>query len=251
MSDDLRNVVQQADEHIKQGEYRAAWELLLPYKDEASARKRLIWLRNKRRASAGQTQKHPATRRTPILLGIVLISIIVLGGFLVLTLQNDDENPEPTSAANLDVTDTNTEGEPTAAPHTAVDEDAATDIPTPATETPVVTEDPQELSLQEQLETWLLELEGVDSVISLDVDIPEGQPPLVYTELVVFPGNNNTAIPDAFIQHLNDSLDTTTYSDFVVIISDGQAVTEYILNIEDETWQETELTSSTLATPQP
>jgi hypothetical protein len=65
----------------------------------------------------------------------------------------------------------------------------------------------------------------------------------------VLPGNNNTAIPDAFMQHLNEEMDTTTYSDFVVILSDDEEVIEYILN--EESWEETVLTSSTPATPQP
>jgi hypothetical protein len=250
VSNDLKNVIERADRYLKQGKYRAAWDLLLPYKDQPAARKRLVWLRNKRRAAVQVKESRPSPRRAPVLLGIVLVIIIVIGAFLILGRGDGYDSSDATDSPNNQVAADQT-GTALMSASTPATSDSSTALATPATETPVVTEDPQELTLQEQLESWLLDYEGVDNVISLDVDIPEDEPPLAYVELVVFPGNNNTTIPNAFKQHLTESLNTTSYSDFVVIMSDGQQVIEYILNLEDESWQQTPLVSSTPATPRP
>ena len=117
-----------------------------------------------------------------------------------------------------------------------------TDSPTAtapvATQVPP-TEPAQEVELQQQLRDWFMTVEGVNEVKSLDIDVPGDDSPLIYAELNVSPGYNNTSIPNAFVAKLNDTLNVTQYSDFVVIIDDGTQVVEYTLDLKNGVWNET------------
>ena len=104
-----------------------------------------------------------------------------------------------------------------------------------------VTEDAEEAQVQNGLRDWFVALDSVDEITSFDVDMPEGEAPLVYIEVVVPPGYNNASIPDAIISKLNEELGTTTYSNFTVIVDDGERVVEYILEVDNATWFENEL----------
>ena len=64
-------------------------------------------------------------------------------------------------------------------------------------------------------------VEGVNDVLALDIDVPNDEPPLVYAEIGVMPGYNDTRIPNIFVEKLLTIFDTTSYSDFVVIVNDG------------------------------
>ena len=114
----------------------------------------------------------------------------------------------------------------------------------------IITPDAQELSLQEQVQLDLLNLEPVDTIITLDVDLPEGQPPLVYLEVVLQTGYNNIQTIDMIKQQLDSRLNTSQYSDFLLIASDGLRAVEYTLNVGTNTWIENQLLDVTPATPQ-
>jgi hypothetical protein len=107
------------------------------------------------------------------------------------------------------------------------------------------TEPPQEVDLQQQLKDWLMTVVGVTDVLSLDIDVPSDESPLVYAELNVSPGYNNTNIPDAIVAKANETLNTTQYSDFVVIINDETLVVEYSLDPETLVWNENVLADNT------
>jgi len=108
----------------------------------------------------------------------------------------------------------------------------------------------QEVELQQQLRDWLVSTTGVTNVLSLDIDVPAGEAPLVYAEIEVSPGYNNTGIPEIFAARLNEALDVTQYSDLVVIIDDGVQTVEYTFDPEARAWNETLLDSHPLSVSQ-
>jgi zona occludens toxin (predicted ATPase) len=116
----------------------------------------------------------------------------------------------------------------------------------PATAVPP-TEPPKEVSLQQQLRDWLVTIGGVSKVSSLDIDVPDNEPPLVYAEIEVTPGYNDTRIPNIFVGKLNEALATTQYSDFVIIINDGAQVVEYDFDSKNVVWSETLLADNSTA----
>ena len=229
MNTDLQDTIQQADRLIKQGQFKSAWRLLLPFQDDAEARKRLIWLKRRQGQRAqGETvqQTSSATisrRRSALYFAVFLIGILVVGFALIYSL-----NRPTTGLPDQPVT------EPTAI-ETAIVSNApvATVVPP--------TEPAQEVSLQQQLRDWFMTVEGVNDVLSLDIDVPNDEPPLVYAEIGVMPGYNDTRIPNMFVEKLMTIFDTPSYSDFVVIVNDGTQTVEYILDSETTTWQETAL----------
>src|SRR6185369_11769638 len=94
MDNEVQDVIRQADLLIKEGKYKSAWNLLLPYKFDRAVRKRLAWLEQKRQ-QASQSQTNVSTEdrsemRTRLYLVIVLVIILLIGGFGVyrLTQQN-------------------------------------------------------------------------------------------------------------------------------------------------------------------
>jgi hypothetical protein len=115
---------------------------------------------------------------------------------------------------------------------------------------PTEMENIEELSLQEEVHSEILALDAVDAIISLDIDLSEDQAPLVYIDLVLNSGYSNVQTADLIKQELNTLLDTTDYSDFVLIASDGLMVMEYKYNAETNTWYENQLVYTTPATQQ-
>jgi hypothetical protein len=115
---------------------------------------------------------------------------------------------------------------------------------------PTDMENIEELSLQEEVHSEIMALEAVDAIISLDIDLSEGQAPLVYIDLVLNSGYSNVQTADLIKRELNTLLDTTDYSDFVLIASDGLMVIEYKYNAETNTWYENQLVYTTPATQQ-
>jgi hypothetical protein len=132
--------------------------------------------------------------------------------------------------------------------HTVADSPVSTTATPPATEVPP-TEPPHEVSLQQQLSDWLVTVGGVTKVSSLDIDVPDNEPPLVYAEIEVTPGYNDTRIPNMFVGKLNEALATTQYSDFVIIINDGTQVVEYDFDSKNAVWSETLLADNSPAGP--
>lgn len=126
------------------------------------------------------------------------------------------------------------------------DSGASNDVAANTTVTPLATmvpptEPPREVSIQTQLADWLMTVSGVEDVLSLDIDTSTDEPPLIYAELTVSPGFNNSGIPAEFAARVNDVLLTRQYSDFVIIMGDGQQIVEYALNFQTSTWDETVL----------
>ena len=152
--------------------------------------------------------------------------VLAIGGFGIyrLTQQN--------AAPSTQVTDSTAAA---VAPNEGVTATPSIVLTATATEIPP-TEDSQEVNMQQQLRDWLATVEGVSQVLSFDVDIPGAEPPLVYVEVVVNSGFNNTKIPDQIVEKLNTVLNTTQYSDFTVIISDGSTTTEYDYDAASGLW---------------
>lgn len=158
----------------------------------------------------------PRSRRRSLpYMAIVLMGILVFGAVAVALLnRDDDESPGPSNAI----------------PATAAATQESTPLP------PV--EPTQEVALQQQLTAWFLTVAGVDSVSSLDVDVPADEPPLVYAEIAVSPGYNDSRIPETLIAHLKELLNTSQFSDVVVIIDDGAHMTEYTLDPASMVWND-------------
>lgn len=231
MNDDLQRVIQEADGFIKNGEFDRAWKLLLPYQQDPTARKRLLWLKQKRQEASqgGQQQAKPKSRsRYPL----YFLGILVIGIGLVLVAINglsQREAIQPTA-----VTDSSQAVSETTVP--------ATDVPV-ATQVPP-TENPPEAGLQQQVREWFLTVEGVKEVMSLDIDLPDGEPPLVFAEIAVDAGYNNSHIPETLVQKLNEELNTTQYSDFMIILNDDAQIVEYVLHSDSVGWEQTVLAST-------
>jgi hypothetical protein len=233
----LRDAIQQADLLIKEGKIKSARKVLLPYQNDPMARKRLVWLEKKQqqalRAGKKRNAKSNSRRRYPLYLFMALITILGLSILAIYRLSLPETVP-PTVAGEATSIISDSTARVSAGP-------SATEIPP--------TEDSQEVGLQEQLRDWFMTVDGVNNVLSLDVDVLSDGPPLVYAEIGVNPGYNDTRIPDIFMQKLNDSLNTTRYSDFVIIINDELRVVEYAFDSENIVWQQTELASTTPSTP--
>ena len=59
MNNDVQDAIRQADLLMKEGKYKSARNLLLPYKSDPAIRKRLAWLDQKRQqASQSQTKEN-------------------------------------------------------------------------------------------------------------------------------------------------------------------------------------------------
>jgi hypothetical protein len=233
VNNDLQNVIEQADLLIKERKFKSAWQVLLPYQDDPMARERLLWLKQKRQQTqqAGKAQNKQSNYR-PRYFRYVLIILPILIGLSILVFYGLPRRetvlpivvPEVTQVISV----------PTAS------------VPPSSSPTEVrPTENTQEASLQEQLRDWFVTVEGVKNVLSLDVDVADGEPPLVYAEILVNAGGNDTRIPDRFVQKMNETLNTTQYSDFVIIINDETRIVEYAFDSEKIMWHQTELASTT------
>src|SRR4051812_10438416 len=186
MSNDIQDVIRQADLLMKEGKYKSAWNLLLPYKSDLAVRKRLAWLDQKRQ-QATQTETVTNTSalsqsRTRLYLLMVTVIILVIGGLAIYRLTQQTAVP-PTQ-----ITDNNAVA---AVPTQSVSLTPSIVLTPTETEVPP-TEDSHEVSLQQKLREWLTSVDGVTQVLSFDVDIPGDEPPLVYVELVVNSGYNDT-----------------------------------------------------------
>jgi hypothetical protein len=156
-------------------------------------------------------------RRRLVYVTVIFLVIIVVGVSAIYALSQEDTEPSSTES-NLAATL------------------SATNVPP--------TEAPQEVALQQQLRDWALTMEGVTQVSTLDIDIPENEPPLIYAELEVEAGYNNQSIPNLLITKVNEVLNVTQYSDVTVIINDGTQIIEYTLNPENNTWNQTVLSTN-------
>jgi hypothetical protein len=239
MNKEVRDAIQQADSFIKEEDFKSAWQVLLPYQNDPMARKRLVWLKQKRQqaATAGKERnmKSNVQKRYGQYLFISLLIVFGLGILAIYGLSSRETvlptavGEEPSIASDSTVT--------------VLARPSATEVPP--------TEAAQEVGLQQQLRDWFVGVEGVSQVLTLDVDVPIGDPPLIYAEIVVSPGFNDTRIPDMFVQKLNETLNTTDYSDFVIIVNDELRVVEYRFDSESILWHQTELTSAVPPTAEP
>jgi hypothetical protein len=168
--------------------------------------------------SARRSTTSSRSRRRPVLfIGVSLLGLLGVGvaAIYLLSQQETDSNPvDVGTAADMSVNITAT---------------------SPATAVPP-TEPPQEVALQQQLRDLLKTVVGVNDILSLDIDVPGDEPPLIYVEISVSPGYNNTNIPDAFVAKVNETLNTTQYSDLVVIISDESQTVEYTFDSQNLVW---------------
>jgi hypothetical protein len=241
MSEDIQDVIQKADLLIKEGKYKSAWNLLLPYKSDPAARKRLTWL-NQQQQQLSQTDKNvssPAHRgRSRLYVGIALVLILAVGGFAIYRLSQQNAVPSTPTAegTNLAVVPTTQAEIATANPTIDL---SPTDIPP--------TENGQEVSLQQKLRDWLATVEGVSKILTFDVDVPGDVLPLGYVEVVVNSGFIDTKIPGLIVEKLKTELNTTEFSDLTIILSDGSTTTEFNYDSKAGSWNQTELSS----TPKP
>jgi hypothetical protein len=164
------------------------------------------------------------SRRRPVLfVGVTLLLAVGVAAIYLLSTQGDNSAPLSGGAATATGMDTILTPQPTAVPPT---------------------EPPTEVAMQDQLRSWLGNVVGVTQVLSLDIDIPGDEAPLVYTEIDIGAGYNDTNIPNALVAKVNETLNTTQYSDFVVIMNDGSATIEYDFESQNATWSQTVLSGN-------
>ena len=238
MNNDAQDAIRQADLLMKEGKYKSAWNLLLPYKSDPAARKRLAWLDQKRQQAsrAGKKVNTVSNSRQRSRLYILITVVIILGVSGLVIYGLSQQKP----VAPTEVTDSTAVA---VAPTEGVSATASV-VPS-ATATPIPpTEDSHEVSLQQQLRDWLASVDGVTKVLSFDVDIPGDEPPLAYVEVVVNSGYNDTHIPDEVVQKLNSVLNTTQYSDFAIIMNDGSSTIEYAFDSKSNSWNQTVLAAT-------
>lgn len=238
MNNDLQDAIRKADLLIKEGKLKSAWKVLVPYQNDPLARKRLLWLKRNRRQAlqVGQERNPKSNFRQRYQLHLIIALIVIFGlGILAiytLSLRETSLPTVPGEATRLTPVSTGSVS------------------PSPSVTEVSPTENYEEVGLQQQVRDWFVTVEGVNNVLSLDIDVPGNEPPLVYAEIAVNPGFNDTRIPDILVQKLNDMLNTTQYSDLVVIINDGQQIVEYMLDLENSGWNQTELSAAMLPTPE-
>jgi hypothetical protein len=240
MNDNAQDAIRQADLLMKEGKYKSARNLLLPYKSDPAARKRLIWLEQKRKqATTSENKVITASNsgRSRLYILITVVVILLVGGFVIYRLMQQNQNPvtptqvaESTSSVAVAATESSS-ATPSVVPSATV---TATPIPP--------TEDSHEVTLQQQLRDWLGTVDGVSKVLSFDVDLPGDESPLGYVEIVVKSGSNDTHIPDKIVEKLKTELKTTQFTDLAVIMSDGSTTTEYDYDSKANTWNQTVLT---------
>lgn len=155
--------------------------------------------------------------------GVTLVVIVVIAGIYLLSTRGNDSSPVGGGAVTATNADTILTPQPTAIPPT---------------------EPPTEVAMQDRLRNWLGNVVGVTQVQSLDIDVPSDEPPLIYSEVDVSEGYNDTGIPDAFVAEVNQALGTTEYSDFVIIMNDGTVTIEYDYNSQNATWTQTVLSGN-------
>ena len=239
MNNHLRDAIQQADLLIKEGKFKSARKVLLPYENDPIARKRLVWLEKKQQQAlrAGKERNTKSNTRWRYRLYLLMALITIFGlSIVVIYGLSLRETVLPTVAGEA----------------TRIISDSTVSVSASPVVTEVLpTEDSQEVGLQQQLRDWFLTVDGVNRVSTLDVDVPGDHPPLVFAEIGVSPGYNDTRIPDVFVQKLNDALNTTQYSDFVIILNDELRIVEYMFDSENIVWHQTELAATTPSTPEP
>jgi hypothetical protein len=190
---------------------------------------------DEKNSSQQQKQSSPAARRSPfssrsrrrpvLLIGASLLGLLGVGIAAIYLLSQQETDSLPADVG------------------TATDTSVNITATSPATAVPP-TEPPQEVTLQQQLQDWLKTVVGVNDVLSLDIDVPGDEPPLIYVEISVSPGYNNTSIPDALVAKVNETLNTTQYSDFVVIINDESQTVEYTFDSQNVVWSQTVLSGT-------
>ncbi|MEP6983982.1 MAG: hypothetical protein ABI970_00170, partial [Chloroflexota bacterium] len=96
MSEDIQDVIRQADLLIKEGKYKSAWNLLLPYKADPATRKRLTWLDRKRQESSptdNQVSAASGSGRSRLYRLVALVLILAIGIFAVYRLSQQNAVP--------------------------------------------------------------------------------------------------------------------------------------------------------------
>jgi hypothetical protein len=182
--------------------------------------------RNNRQQTPQQSSSSAGTGRSRRVLagGVTLLVIVVIAAIYLLSTRGNDSSPVGGGGA---ATATN-----------------ANTILTPQPTAIPPTEPPTEVAMQDQLRGWLGNVVGVTQVQSLDIDVPSDEPPLIYAEVDISEGYNDTSIPEAFVAEVNQALNTTQYSDFVVIMNDGTVTIEYDFDSQNGTWSQTVLSGN-------
>lgn len=179
------------------------------------------------RVLANINERHPPRRGISGRSAVWLI-IIGLCGFIFFIIPSSDQNEaEPTSrvaAATATITDT----------------------PAPF----IPTTDPIIANWQQQIETALLEIDGVDAIELVSVNT-SGELPFVVVEAIVYPGTNNTAFADAYLQIVQQTLATARFSLVSMSVSDGIEAIDYMFDFETDEWRTNPLAVVTPPTPRP
>jgi hypothetical protein len=174
-------------------------------------------------AESGDQSGLSSSRRPVLFAGVTLLLAVSIATIYLLSTQGNNPAPVSRGGATATNTDTILTPQPTAVPPT---------------------EPPTEVAMQDQLQSWLGSMVGVTQVLSLDIDVPSDEAPLVYAEIAVSEGYNDTNIPDALVAKMNETLNTTQYSDFAVIMNDGSATIEYDFDSQNATWSQTVLSGN-------
>jgi hypothetical protein len=164
-----------------------------------------------------------SSRRPVLFAAVTLLLVVIIAAVYLLSTQGNNSSPESGGAATATNMDTILTPQPTAVPPT---------------------EPPTEVAMQDQSQSWLASVVGVTQVLSLDIDVPSDEAPLVYAEIDVSEGYNDTNIPNALVAKMNETLNTTQYSDFAVIMNDGSATIEYDFDSQNATWSQTVLSGN-------
>jgi hypothetical protein len=181
--------------------------------------------RNNRQPTPQQSSSSAGSGRSRRVLagGVTLVVIVVIAAIYVLSTRGNDSSPVGGGAATATNANTILTPQPTAIPPT---------------------EPPTEVAMQDQLRSWLGSVVGVTQVQSLDIDVPSDEAPMIYAEVDISAGYNDTGIPEAFVGEVNQALNTTQYSDFTVIMNDGTVTIEYDFDSQNGTWSQTVLSGN-------
>lgn len=163
----------------------------------------------------------------------------------------DTASPTSTETATQTLTPTMTVTETQTAALTAIPTDTiAPTVPPTQTSVPNSPTPTPEISFGVEgdiIADWLTLQDGVDVVEWVSLDRPDDMSPLLYIELIVFPGYNTRDIPEGLLQFVSEQFDIDEFASFGVIISDGITATDYFFGFGE--WTITELTMVTPPTP--
>ena len=88
---------------------------------------------------------------------------------------------------------------------------------------------------------WLINVPDVGEISTLDIDNSSGEPPIVYLEFSVLSETIDDTIPNIVLNKMNEILNTSTYGDFTIIMTNTSQVFEYSLDLTNNEWNRNSL----------